>query len=126
MAHGATTRIFAVGPKLSLDWLESRQAYHDKLLALVDRSLRGGGAPSIQQGADDVTSHLRPDGRNLVVLPEDVGLFAAFVDSHGTAARQASDATSAIISVLGTYATQTAYYTSRFPSLASRPLPTRA
>ena len=125
-ASARTVRVFAMGPKLSLDWIDSRQHFHDKLLALFDRSLRAPSAPVIQQGADDVASHLRPDGANLVTLPEDVGLFAIFADSRGTGARNATDVVSAIVGVLGTYAPQAAYYDSKYPGLAGRPLPTRS
>src|SRR6476661_6226406 len=82
-----TTRVFAVQPKLDLSWLQSRQTYHDKVFALADRTLRGPGTPLIQDGADDFASHLRPDGRNLVVWPEDMGLWAALTGDRAADAR---------------------------------------
>src|SRR3954464_2517306 len=76
-AHARTVRVFAMQPKLDLAWMESRQTYHDKMFALADKQLRGPGTPLIQRGADDVASHLLGGDRNLIVWPEDVGLFAA-------------------------------------------------
>ncbi len=35
-AHATTVRTFAVGPRISPDWIDTRQHFHDKLLALVD------------------------------------------------------------------------------------------
>ena len=75
-------RVFAMNPKLDLSWLESRESYRGKLFALTDRTMRGGGAPLIQSGADDVASHLRgpsdPErpvetARDLVVWPRTLG-----------------------------------------------------
>src|SRR3954470_14066913 len=74
-AQARTVRVFAMQPKLDLAWMQSRQTYHDKMFALADKQLRGPGTPLIQRAADDVASHLRGDGRNLVVWPEDTGLF---------------------------------------------------
>jgi hypothetical protein len=125
-ADAKTVRAFAVGPKFSLDWVESRSAYHDKLFALMDSRRRGGGAPSVQRGADDVASHLRTDKANLVTLPEDVGLMAAFTGTRGSGARSSDGLVTAIVALLGSYAPVSAYYTVKYPSLASRPLPTRA
>ena len=73
--HAKTVRVFAVQPKLDLAWMQSRATYHDKMLALADKGLRAAGKPLVQTGADDFASHLRKDGRNLVVWPEDIGLF---------------------------------------------------
>jgi predicted amidohydrolase len=129
-AHAArTTRVFAVGPKFSLDWVDTRAHFRDKLLALVDRRRRTPGAPAIQRGAGDVASHLRADGRNLVVLPEDVGLPAAFVGSRGAAARRTPPSdqavVQAVVALLGPYAGPMAYYARRYPDLAGRGLPVR-
>ena len=76
-AQARTVRVFAMQPKLDLAWMESRQTYHDKMFALTDSTLRGPGTPLVQRGADDVASHRRGPGRDLVVWPEDVGLFGA-------------------------------------------------
>jgi hypothetical protein len=57
-AEARTVRVFAMNPKLDLAWLESRDSYRAKLFALSEKSMRGGGAPRIQDGADDVASHL--------------------------------------------------------------------
>lgn len=124
VAGAQKTRVFLVGPKISPDWIISRQSFHDKLLALSDRRLRTAGRPSIQRGADDVSSHL--SGRDLILLPEDVGLPAAVIGSRGTVARQQTSATLAIASLLAPYQPVSTYYEQKYPSLAQRGLPTRA
>jgi hypothetical protein len=125
-ATGTQVRVFAVGPRVSLDWVDSIQHFHDKLFALMDARRRGAGVPTVARGAGDVASHLRPDGNNFVALPEDLGLMAAFTGSQGTSARAAKDVVGAIVGLLGTYAPQMAYYSAKYPSLLTRPLPTRA
>ena len=56
------------------------------------------GAPTVVRGAGDVASHLRADGNNLVALPEDLGLMAAFTGSQGAPARRApSDVVGAVV-----------------------------
>src|SRR4051794_19118500 len=112
-------------PKLGVSWLESRQIYRDKLFALFDRRQRGSGKPLIQRGADDAASHLLGGGRDLVAWPEFLGLFAALTGERGRSARTAGSLEGAIVSILGTYAPQNAYYGSRYPALASRFPPTR-
>jgi hypothetical protein len=124
-AEARTVRVFAVQPKLDLAWMQSRQTYHDKMFALADRRLRGPGTPLVQRGADDVASHLRADGRNLVAWPEDVGLFGALTGDRASSARAGGSLEAAIISLVSTYGPQNAYYAQKFPSLASRPLPVR-
>jgi predicted amidohydrolase len=125
-ASAKQVRVFAVGPRVSLDWVDSVQHFHDKLFALMDARRRGAGSPAVARGAGDVASHLRHDGNNLVALPEDLGLMAAFTGSQGASARAAKDIVSAIVGLLGTYAPQMAYYTAKYPNLLTRPLPTRA
>ena len=126
-APAQRVRVFAVGPRFSLAWVDSVQHFHDKLFALMDARRRGPGVPTVARGAGDVASHLRGDGRNLVALPEDLGLMAAFTGSKGAPARQATSLVGAVIGLLGTYAPQMDYYTAKFPSLANRPPPpTRA
>src|SRR4051794_3433929 len=112
-------------PKLDLSWMESRQTYHDKMFALTDSTLRGPGAPTVQRGADDVASHRLGPGRDLVVWPEDVGLFGALTGERAASARGAGSFEGAIISLIGAYGPQNAYYTQRFPDLANRSLPVR-
>jgi Carbon-nitrogen hydrolase len=120
-----TVRVFAVGPRLSVSWLDTRAHFHDKLLALMDANRRGAGVPSVVRGAGDVASRLRKDGNNFVALPEDLGLWAAFTGSQGAPARSAKDVVGAVVGLLGTYAPQMEYYRAKYPSLATRPLPTR-
>src|SRR5205807_5964098 len=86
-AQAKHVRVFAVGPRFSLDWVDSVQHFHDKLFALMDAHRRGPGTPTVVRGAGDVASNLRPDGNNLVAFPEDLGLMAAFTGSKGAPAR---------------------------------------
>jgi hypothetical protein len=107
-------------PKLSLAWMDSRQSFHDKLFGLADASMRAPGKPLIQDGADDFASHLRPDGRNLVVWPEDLGLWAAFAGQRGAEARASGSLVGAVASLFTSYAPQMAYYAGVYPSVAPR------
>ena len=96
--------MFAMQPKLSLAWMESRQTYHDKLFALMDR----------------YASKLRADGRNLVAWPEDMGLWAALTGQRAAEARASGSLVGAVATLFSTYAPQMAYYTSVYPNVASR------
>jgi hypothetical protein len=100
-----TTRVFAMQPKLSLAWMDSRQSYHDKLFALADV---------------DVAPNLRADGRNLVVWPEDLGLWAALTGQRAADARASGSLVGAVATLFGSYAPQSAYYTGAYPEVASR------
>jgi len=122
VAQAKTVRVFAVGPKFGLEWVDTRAHFHDHLVGLVDASKRG---PDVQPEAGDVASHLLSGERNLVALPEDLGLMAIFSGSRGEQARGSSNVTESIISVLGAYAPQTTYYGAKFPALAARGIPTR-
>jgi hypothetical protein len=110
-------------PKLDLAWMESRQTYHDKMFALADKRVRGPGTPLIQRGADDVASHL--SGHDLVVWPEDTGLFAALTGERAAPARGSGSFTAAIVSLIGAYGPQNSYYAQKFPDAANRSLPVR-
>lgn len=135
VADAKRVRVFAVGPKIEPAWLVSKTAYRSKLLALTDARERPAAAAAgvvVQEDADDVASHLfgpsdpqRPvqTARDLVTLPEDVGLLAAFTGQQGATARGATDITTAIVGLLGTYTAQSAYYQARFPQLGTRPFP---
>lgn len=133
-AHAKRVRVFAVGPKFDLSWVDTREHFRDKLLALADAGRRVEDAPSIQEGAGDVAGHLlgpadraRPaeTARDLVTLPEDLGLMAAFTGQRGEGARQSSDLVGAIARLIGSYGTVNAYYAAKYPELSMRPLPTR-
>jgi predicted amidohydrolase len=124
-AQARTVRVFAMQPKLDLAWMESRQTYQDKMFALTDVTLRRTGAASVQRGADDVASNRLGAGRDLAVWPEDVGLFGALTGERAASARAAGSFEAAIVSLIGAYAPQNAYYTQRFPEAANRPLPVR-
>ncbi|MEA2124250.1 MAG: hypothetical protein QOI80_1032 [Solirubrobacteraceae bacterium] len=106
-ADAKTVRVFTVGPRFDLSWVDSREHFHAKLDGMV--------APLQRLGRD----------RDLAVLPEDIGLLAAFSGSRGAPARSASDLTSAIAALTGAYATPIATYAARYPDLASRAVPTR-
>jgi hypothetical protein len=126
---GRSVRVFAVQPKLDLAWMESRAAFRDKMLALSDRTARGPGAPLVQSGADDFASHLlgptdpaRPveTARDLVVWPEDVGLFAALSGRRAEPARNAGSLTNSIAALIAAYGPQNAYYSSKYLDVAAR------
>lgn len=130
-AEAKRVRVFTVGPRIEPAWIASKDGYRAKLLALTDARERRPGV-LVQDGADDVASHLLgptdptravETARDLVTLPEDVGLLAAFSGQRGETARQASDITTAVAGLLGTYAAQSAYYQGRFPVLGTRPFP---
>ena len=133
-ADAREVRVFAMNPKLDLAWLESRESFRGKLLALSDKSLRGGGAPRIQDGADDVASNLRgptdPDrpvetARDLVAWPEDVGLFAALTGPRAAPARASGSLEGAILTLIGLYGPQNEHYAERYPALPARVPPVR-
>ncbi|MBX5441841.1 MAG: hypothetical protein IRZ32_09990 [Solirubrobacteraceae bacterium] len=119
-------RVFALGPRVSPDWIDTREHYRAKLLALADARERGRpGVPPVADGAGDVASHRLGGGRDLVTLPEDVGLIAAFTGERGTAARAATSLVDAIVALIGAYGPVSEHYARRFPELTRRPLPTR-
>jgi hypothetical protein len=125
VAEAKRVRVFAVGPKLDLGWVDTRTHFHDHLLGLVDKAKRGA---DVQPEADDVASHLLEPAseRNLVTLPEDLGLMTIFTGSRGQMARGASGVIEAIAYELVAYGPQSAYYSSKYPSLGGRGIPTRA
>lgn len=112
-------------PKLDLSWLRSRQTYHDKVFALADRTLRGPGTPLIQDGADDFASHLRRDGRNLVVWPEDMGLWAALTGDRAADARASDSLVGAAATLFTSYAPQMSFYGAKYPAVATHFPPIR-
>jgi predicted amidohydrolase len=119
LADAAPVRIFAVGHKIRMADVTTYQTFHDKMAALMDAAFPGR-ASLVQAGVDDVASHLFPadplaPSRALVVFPEDTGLPPALIGTRGTAARSASTATSAIISLVGPYAGPAGYYNTKFP-----------
>src|SRR3954451_21214515 len=95
------------------------------MLALTDASMRGPGTPLVQRGADDVASHRLGPGRDLVVWPEDVGLLGAPAGQRPASPRAEGSFAGAIVSLIGAYGPQNAYYAQRFPDAANRPLPVR-
>jgi predicted amidohydrolase len=124
-AQAKTVRVFAMQPKLDVAWMQSRETYHDKMFALADAQLRTPDKPLIQRGAADVASHLLGPGRDLVVWPEDIGLFGALTGDRASSARAGGSLEGAIISLVSTYAPQNAYYAQKYPAVAARSLPVR-
>ncbi|HKP90708.1 MAG TPA: hypothetical protein VJT75_12140, partial [Thermoleophilaceae bacterium] len=124
-ADARRVRVFAMQPKLDVAWLESRRTFQEKMFALADRRLRGPGRPAVQRGAGDFASHLRPDGRNLVLWPEDMGLFAALTGQRAAPARSSGSLEGAIATLVGLYPQQNSYYAAKYPAVASRPIPVR-
>src|SRR5437867_1715318 len=89
------------------------------MAALMDASFPGRSA-LVQVGVDDVASHLFPADPGapadaLVVFPEDVGLIAAFIGTRGTAARNQTNSSIAIVSLVGPYTSQFSYYNTKYP-----------
>jgi predicted amidohydrolase len=118
-ADAAQVRIFAVGHKTRMADVTTYQTFRDKMGALMDAAFPGR-ASLVQAGVGDVASHLFPadpmaPSLALVVFPEDTGLPPALIGTRGTAARAASTATSAILSTIGPYSAQGAYYNTKFP-----------
>ncbi len=130
-AAARDVRVFTVSPKFGLDWVDTREHFHDKLFALADEQRRGPASP-IQEGLGDVRSRLlgpedprRPaaTARDLVTLPEDLGLMAAFSGSRATQARAAGSLTEAIVGLIGSYGSVSTYYGQKYPELPARPFP---
>lgn len=124
-ALAAPVRVFLVGNKQRLQDATSVATFRAKMFALVDASQRGPGL--VQDGVDDVASHLAPrdpSASSLAVVhfPESVGLIAGLVGSRGATAREATSATGAFASLLGPYADPIAYYTGVHPELAANPI----
>jgi predicted amidohydrolase len=133
-AEAKRVRVFAIGPKLDLSWLDSRAHFHDKLFALADRSRRTPDAPLVQQNAEDVASHLlgptdrsraAQTARDLVALPEHLGFFAVLTGARAAGARGSSSLQQAIAALRTGYSAEIQYYAQRFPQLTQRNPPNR-
>jgi predicted amidohydrolase len=111
-------RVFAMGAKLNMRWLESRQTYRDYIFALADRAERGPAKPVIVEGADDMASHRT--GSDLVVWPESIGLFASLTGPRAQPARESGSLEGSIVSLAGIYAKENQYYGAKFPELPGR------
>lgn len=107
-AQAKTVRVHTVGPRFDLGWVDSREHFAAKLDGMI------GTLPRL--GRD----------RDLVVLPEDLGLMAAFSGPRGATARESDTLVGAVVTLLGTYGPQVAYYQRQYPALADRGIPTRA
>jgi hypothetical protein len=125
-SRGAPVRVFAIGHKQRLEDAVSLQAYRDKMRALVDARLRAG-AELVQDGVDDVASHVRPLDPNappvaVAHFPEDTGLIAGLIGSRGASARSASSSTEAFAVLLTPYGDVIRHYDDAFPELAAQPI----
>jgi hypothetical protein len=114
----AKVRVFAMGAKLNMRWLESRQTYRDYVFALADKAERGPGKPVIVDGADDMASHRT--GSDLVVWPESIGLFASLTGPRAQPARESGSLEGSIVSLAGIYAKENQYYGAKYPELPGR------
>ncbi len=117
-APALTVRVFAVGHKQRLADASTYQTYRDKMLALVDASFPGRAA-LVQNGVDDVVTHLQPADPAapplaLVNFPEDVGLLAGLIGSRAAVARTQATAADAVAELTGAYEPQIAYYNGVF------------
>lgn len=131
LAQARQVRVFTVSPRFDKEWVDTREHFREKLLALTDRSLRGPDSP-VQAGVADVASRrlgpsdrARPvqTARDLITFPEDLGLMAAFSGSRAVTARSAGGLAEAVVGLIGTYAPVNAYYIGKYPALAMRPFP---
>ena len=111
-------RVFAMGAKLNMRWLESRQTYRDYIFALADKRERGADRPVIVEGADDMASHRT--GSDLVVWPESIGLFASLTGPRAQPARESGSLEGSIVTLAGIYAKENQYYGAKFPELPGR------
>jgi hypothetical protein len=112
-------RMFAVGNKHRIADTVTYADFHNKMAALMDREFPNRAA-YVQEGVDDVASHLRPQDRSaprraLVVFPEDVGLITALIGTRGATARAQTSALGAIPSLFEPYTEQVAYYAAKYP-----------
>lgn len=124
-AAAERVRVFLVGNKQRIADAESVASFRAKMFALVDASRRGPGL--VQDGVDDVASHLAPRDPAapelaVVHFPESVGLVAGLIGSRGAGARQSTSATGAFAGLLGPYAEPIAHYTAGYPELAAQPI----
>ena len=111
-------RVFAMGAKLNMRWLESRETYRDYVFALADKAERGPGKPVIVDGADDMASHRT--GSDLVVWPESIGLFAALTGPRAQPARESGTLEGSIVALDAAYSKENEYYAAQFPELPGR------
>jgi predicted amidohydrolase len=131
LASAREVRVFTVSPKFGLEWVDTREDFRAKLFALADAGRRAPGVP-VQEGLPDVRSRLlgpedparaAETARDLVTLPEDLGLMAAFSGSRAEGARRAGGLTEAVAGLLAAYAPVSSYYAQKFPELGARPFP---
>ncbi len=118
-------RAFVVGHELRLEDAVSVESFRARMLALVDSSKRPAGL--VQDGVDDVASHLAPRDPGapadaVVHFPEDTGLVAGLIGSRGAKARGASVSIGAFADLIGSYAEVSGHYAGEFPELAALPL----
>lgn len=104
-ADPTSARVFALQPRIAPENFTSYQAYHNHLFKLANTH---------------VTHCLVLDRPNIVVLPENTGITAAFIGSRGQAARNATSALGAFLALGGQYTQPIEFYKN---SWANLPLP---
>lgn len=117
-APALTVRVFAIGNKQRLADALTYQAYHDKILALVDGGFPGR-ATFVQSGVDDVVSHVQPADPAapplaLVNFPEDIGLLAGLIGSRAAVARTQTNSALAISELVTAYTPLIVHYNGVF------------
>lgn len=98
-------RVVAINDRFELDDYASYSTFEDEMRRLFDL-----GRP-----------HLAVDRPNLVVYPESIGLWTAFLGPRGLVGRNAGSAEEAIASLLAAYAPQIGFYAARFGVLPADP-----
>ena len=106
-------RAFAMNPKLDLAWMESRESYRAKMLALADEA-----APSLR-GPEDPARPVET-ARDLMTWPEDIGLFASLTGQRAAPARASGSLEGAILTLIGLYGPQNEYYGAKYPHVVER------
>lgn len=101
----STARIFVIQPRISPEHFISYAAYQNHLAELT---------------RNEVSGCLAKDRPNVIILPENTGLPAAFIGSRGQAARESTSAFAAFLALGGQYATPVQFYKNQWPNV---PLP---
>ncbi|HRI65722.1 MAG TPA: hypothetical protein PK156_15850, partial [Polyangium sp.] len=96
-------RIFVIQPRIAPEHFISYAAYENQLIELARTNISGC---------------LAGDRPNLVVLPENTGLPAAFIGSRGQAARESNSAFAAFLALGGQYAGPVTFYKNQWPNLS--------
>lgn len=99
----SAARVFVIQPRIAPEHFISYAAYENHLIELARTNI----SPCLVQE--------RP---NIVVLPENTGLPAAFIGSRGQAARESSSAFAAFLALGGQYAQPVQFYKNQWPNIS--------